>query len=287
MLCLMACRGTTTSHAFITPPHHSRATTKAIASTGSSDSVEDTSDLSDYPSSSTSTSDEMAFPSSTYLDNEGQPRGFSNWLIPNRLMVGRYPHVSPVTKAGAPSPEEAWNHHVELAKAGCNIFLALQEELPAQDDDEQWPASTTSDGFSRYHSLALDVNRELGNAPPSFLRFPIQDFCTPDSMAELMRLLLRLRDRILLNDDVVYVHCWGGRGRAGTVGACLQLLLADSSATSAEEALELVQRGYETREGVGGVTGVGGKSPETEQQREFVRAFAREIENDRSVMARE
>jgi len=25
--------------------------------------------------------------------------------------------------------------------------------------------------------------------------------------------------------DVVYVHCWGGRGRAGTVGACLYLML--------------------------------------------------------------
>lgn len=44
--------------------------------------------------------------------------------------------------------------------------------------------------------------------------------------------------------EVLYVHCWGGRGRAGTVGACL---LAQLYGLDAEQALARVQRAYNTR----------------------------------------
>ncbi len=44
--------------------------------------------------------------------------------------------------------------------------------------------------------------------------------------------------------QVIYLHCWGGRGRAGTVGACL---LARMYRLGAEEALDRVQRAYSTR----------------------------------------
>jgi len=43
---------------------------------------------------------------------------------------------------------------------------------------------------------------------------------------------------------------------------------------AASEALDLVQLGYDTRVGQ---DGGGSKSPETEEQREFVAAFAREV----------
>lgn len=45
--------------------------------------------------------------------------------------------------------------------------------------------------------------------------------------------------------EKVYLHCWGGRGRTGTVGACL---LAVGWDVSAEEALERVQRAFDTRQ---------------------------------------
>ncbi len=44
--------------------------------------------------------------------------------------------------------------------------------------------------------------------------------------------------------EVLYVHCWGGRGRAGTVAACL---LASLYGVDAEQALARVQRAYDTR----------------------------------------
>lgn len=50
--------------------------------------------------------------------------------------------------------------------------------------------------------------------------------------------------RRLEEGEVMYVHCWGGRGRAGTVGACL---LIRAYKISAEEALVRVQRAFDTR----------------------------------------
>ncbi len=51
--------------------------------------------------------------------------------------------------------------------------------------------------------------------------------------------------------ECVYLHCWGGRGRAGTVGACA---LADLYGLSADDALARVQRAFDTR-GDDGVKG--------------------------------
>ena len=99
-------------------------------------------------------------------------------------------------------------------------------------------------------------------------------------MGDLLGELFMLREGIRQAKDVVYLHCWGGRGRAGTVGACLYLMLRYKDGASfdvnaaTQEALALVQRGYDTRVGE---DGGGSRSPETEEQREFVRAFASEL----------
>ena len=44
--------------------------------------------------------------------------------------------------------------------------------------------------------------------------------------------------------ESVYVHCWGGRGRAGTLGACA---LAALYGLPADAALARVQRAFDTR----------------------------------------
>ena len=49
--------------------------------------------------------------------------------------------------------------------------------------------------------------------------------CTADSLPGSCLFVRETR-------DVVYVHCWGGRGRAGTVGACLYLMLRYKDGTS-------------------------------------------------------
>ena len=42
----------------------------------------------------------------------------------------------------------------------------------------------------------------------------------------------------------IYMHCWGGRGRAGTLGACL---LGDLYGIGADDALLRVQKAFDTR----------------------------------------
>ena len=69
----------------------------------------------------------------------------------------------------------------------------------------------------------------------------------------------------------IYVHCWGGRGRAGLTGSCiLSLLYPELDAT---QVLNLVQSGYDSRAGADLMPDALSKSPQTEEQREFVRQF--------------
>ena len=77
----------------------------------------------------------------------------------------------------------------------------------------------------------------------------------PPPLPRLRLLLSELAGRLEAGENL-YVHCWGGRGRAGTVGACL---LAHLYGITADEALERVQRAFDTRKDGehGGCRGVG------------------------------
>ena len=59
----------------------------------------------------------------------------------------------------------------------------------------------------------------------------------------LLELLEDLEARLAAGESV-YVHCWGGRGRAGLVAACF---LQHAYGVSGEEALQRVGRAYDTR----------------------------------------
>jgi hypothetical protein len=104
-------------------------------------------------------------------------------------MLGRYPHGTPVgSKTGRPSPEEAREHLRKVTAAGICVFLMLQQEVPAQDDDAAWPAGDLVPladpaqakkyplGFSRYYNDAVDVAKEFGTREPIFEHLPIPDF---------------------------------------------------------------------------------------------------------------
>jgi protein-tyrosine phosphatase len=74
-------------------------------------------------------------------------------------------------------------------------------------------------------TFVVDLTEEGELAPYSarleraeWVRMPIRDFSVP-SDAELRRILDTI-DVALDRGEVVYVHCFGGRGRTGTVVAC-------------------------------------------------------------------
>ncbi|KAG2484751.1 hypothetical protein HYH03_016498 [Edaphochlamys debaryana] len=212
---------------------------------------------------------------------------FANWLIPGTLMVGRYPYVEPSRCTRRELGEQQLERILET---GVTTFVSLQAEVPAQ---EEMKLSGKS-GFLPYKATADLIRASLNGPPPmaiveglrnpmldkylparkrpeqqpyhpielEFCHCPIEDLGLPEK-GPLATLIADLEQRILAGEKL-YVHCWGGRGRAGTVGACL---LAHMYGLSAEEVLERVQRSFDTRQDGGR------RSPETDEQLEFVRAY--------------
>ena len=79
-----------------------------------------------------------------------------------------------------------------------------------------------------------------------------------------MRMILDTIDEAIAAGRTVYVHCYAGVGRTGTVIGCY-LVRHGSSAGDALASLAEWRRGIPTERRI---------SPETEEQRRFVRAWA-------------
>lgn len=69
-------------------------------------------------------------------------------------------------------------------------------------------------GFFPYHTWCEELAESV-----EFLHFPIEDLSIPEKEA-LDRLLEDLEQRVR-SGEKLYIHCWGGRGRAGLVASCL------------------------------------------------------------------
>ena len=202
---------------------------------------------------------------STYA-RDGGTRGWSNWLIDGRLVLGQYPNCQPAVPG--PTAKEARIHLRKMLELGVDCFTCLQAELPPQDDEASWPAGGVPlpdeadrarwpEPFVRYAPDADAIASELGIAKPKYLHTPIVDLSVPrDGLGEgasLLVLLDAMLDHYENGGQAIYLHCWGGRGRAGLVGACLLSLLRPD--LNAAQILETVQAAYDTRAGAGAAVG--------------------------------
>jgi hypothetical protein len=114
-----------------------------------------------------------------------EQRAWSNWLVPGRLMVGRYPHCQPAIPG--PTASEARSHLARVSQAGVDGFICLQAEVPPQGDPSRWPEGgvylpEASDRrrwpapFLRYAEDAIAAARQASKqAPPAFYYFGIPD----------------------------------------------------------------------------------------------------------------
>lgn len=238
------------------------------------------------PSPPAPNDDSLAFPS-VYKNGNGV-RGFCNWLIPGRLMIGQYPGCTP--ESNGPSSDEVEKHiRLIVQGAGINFFCCLQSEVPAQTDFKVWEKQGGQvflndylrDDFPRpfthYAPLVQSAASSIvddGSDEIEFLHYPIEDLSVPDSKP--IQLLLTQLLEAMDNGKVIYLHCWGGRGRAGLVGACLVSLLFPE--LDAKAVLDLVQSGYDSRAGASKMPLPLSRSPQTKQQRDFVRKFVEECQ---------
>jgi protein-tyrosine phosphatase len=159
----------------------------------------------------------------------------SYWLVDGTLLAGPYP----VTYDRSATRESL----AAFVDAGIRTFINLTE---------------TSEALTDYDSVLQELAAERG-LELKHLRHAIQDHGVPAQREQMTRILATLRDE-LAADRPVYVHCWGGIGRTGTVIGCW--LVEEGLAGTAA-----IERIAELR---AGTPDCRVSSPETDDQRRYI-----------------
>ena len=124
----------------------------------------------------------------------------SYWVITGKLLVGCYP-------AGKTSESSAAKIQ-GLLDVGVTDFINLMESTETNHDGVP---------FYDYLSHAKKAVAATGRSVDG-RRYPIVDGST--TTPDVIRAILDDIDATLQRGQVAYVHCWGGRGRTGTVVCC-------------------------------------------------------------------
>lgn len=157
------------------------------------------------------------------------------WVRPQKFLAGRYPDV--------------WNDGSlqiklrQLLQVGVTFFADLTEE----NEYKIRPYDKT------LAKEALHLNKTV-----TYQRFPVQDFGVPT--VETMRHILDALDDTIAKGHVIYLHCYAGIGRTGTVVGCYLVRHGLPGETALQELVALRQGSYlEDTD-----------SPITPEQRQFV-----------------
>jgi protein tyrosine/serine phosphatase len=152
-------------------------------------------------------------------------------LIEGSLLAGEYP--------GSFNPVSARLRLARFLDAGIRTFINLTE---------------AREPLAPYDEILAELAAERG-IDARQVRHPIRDGGVPHEREVMIRILATIRDEIAAGRSV-YVHCWGGIGRTGTVAGCwlVEGGLAGPEALSRIAALRQHIPDY------------GMRSPETDQQ---------------------
>ena len=159
----------------------------------------------------------------------------SYWVVPGKLLAGEYP--------GAPTEPEACRKLAILLDAGVRQFVDLTE-AGEYDLRPYWPT---------VQQLAAERGLEVAHE-----RMSIPDMTAPTPAH--MRAVLDKIAAAIGQERPVYVHCFGGIGRTGTVVGCF---LVEQGCDGREALAEIEQRRRGTPDSYR-------RSPETTAQREMV-----------------
>jgi len=128
-----------------------------------------------------------------------KPFSRSYWVTPGRFLAGYYP--------GDRNKDLMKQKMSGLLACGIQLVINLME--PDEKDHDGLP-------FVDYAPVLKRLTD--GGSPVECHRMPIRDLNVPSP--EFMVQILDRIDASLNENRFVYVHCWGGRGRTGTVVGC-------------------------------------------------------------------
>jgi protein-tyrosine phosphatase len=120
------------------------------------------------------------------------PTSENYWVIKNILMAGSYPLQN--TKS---------NNRIRASvlKQKFDVFINLMQEDEKDHD---------GDYFKDYKSFI--------NYDATIIRMPIKDMDIPTPFQTMK--LIKTIDRFINDNKKIYLHCWGGLGRTGTIVGC-------------------------------------------------------------------
>lgn len=143
----------------------------------------------------------------------------SYWVLPGQLLAGEYP--------GDIDSEITVKRLRAFVTGGIKTFVDLTDEGEINEDAKLIPAYRT-------------ILRQLGeeeHVQITYANIPIEDRGVPSPWT--LRCILDVVDRSIEDENPVYVHCWAGRGRTGTVIGCY--LKRHGIATDADVIMKLAQ----------------------------------------------
>ena len=164
------------------------------------------------------------------------------WVEPGRLMAGEYP--------GDWTERSARKKLGALIASGVRTFVDLTEDGELDSYDE-W----------------LEKEAKAAGVEVAYHRHSIRDLDVPTSGG--MRTILDLIESAIDAGAPVYVHCWGGIGRTGTV-VCCWLVERGLSGEQALVEIALLRDGIRKRQII---------SPEMPGQQDFVKAWKLTIDD--------
>lgn len=169
-----------------------------------------------------------------------RPMANTYWVVPGRFAAGEYP--------GALSRREAADRLEVLLRAGLDHFIDLTQ---AHEPLEPY-AGMAAQQAGR---LGMEVVHE---------RHAIVDMDVPRSPQQMVGILDAI-DAALAGGRGVYVHCWGGIGRTGTVVGCW---FVRHGRTGDQALAEIAERWQWMEKAIRFP-----RSPQTPQQRDYVRRW--------------
>ncbi len=122
------------------------------------------------------------------------------WVLEEKFLAGSY--------AGQPDPQAHRERLSGLFQVGVRTIVSLMEEDETNNSGKPFRPYVED-----FLSIAADAKE-----PVTCLRFPIvdQSITTPEQMTKILDAI----DDSLDSSRPVYLHCFGGIGRTGTVVCC-------------------------------------------------------------------